>query len=176
MGCLVGLGVLAAILITGGILAYFKLYILAIIVSVVIFLAGAYFVLANGHWGFGGRGNTDFSLYIAVIGITAAITIPAYRGYLVKQHCTKALNTLDNLVTAEQTYHNEHGSFTTDLQALKKSMDKEVSISITNTADSGISITASHPKCDLDGNKGPDLFIWNSPESKSVEETKQKKQ
>lgn len=53
----------------------------------------------------------ELMIVVAIIGILAAVAIPAYQDYIVKSKLTKVLSTLDPVKTAIAMYYQEQGSF-----------------------------------------------------------------
>lgn len=60
----------------------------------------------------------ELMIVVAIIGFLAIIAIPSYKKFLAKAKRTEAHMNLGALATAEKIYHAEHGTYTTDLQAL----------------------------------------------------------
>jgi prepilin-type N-terminal cleavage/methylation domain-containing protein len=60
----------------------------------------------------------ELMIVVAIIGFLALIAIPSYKKFLAKAKRTEAYMNLSALATAEKIYHAEHGSYTTDIQAL----------------------------------------------------------
>lgn len=53
----------------------------------------------------------ELMIVVAIIGILAAVAIPAYQDYVVKSKLTKVTSTLDPIKTALAMYYQENGSF-----------------------------------------------------------------
>jgi type IV pilus assembly protein PilA len=53
----------------------------------------------------------ELMIVVAIIGILAAVAIPAYQDYIVKAKLTKVTSTLDPIKTALAMYYQEQGSF-----------------------------------------------------------------
>jgi type IV pilus assembly protein PilA len=53
----------------------------------------------------------ELMIVVAIIGILAAVAIPAYQDYVVKAKLAKVQSTLDPLKTAIAMYYQEQGSF-----------------------------------------------------------------
>jgi type IV pilus assembly protein PilA len=53
----------------------------------------------------------ELMIVVAIIGILAAVAIPAYQDYIVKSKLTKVTSTLDPIKTALAMYYQENGSF-----------------------------------------------------------------
>ena len=53
----------------------------------------------------------ELMIVVAIIGILAAVAIPAYQDYIVKSKLTKVTSTLDPIKTALAMYYQEQGSF-----------------------------------------------------------------
>lgn len=55
----------------------------------------------------------ELMIVVAIIGILAAVAIPAYQDYVVKSKLSKVQSTLDSLKTALAMYFQENGAFPT---------------------------------------------------------------
>jgi len=55
----------------------------------------------------------ELMIVVAIIGILAAVAIPAYQDYVVKAKLSKVQSTLDSVKTALAMYYQENGSFPT---------------------------------------------------------------
>ena len=53
----------------------------------------------------------ELMIVVAIIGILAAVAIPAYQDYVVKAKLSKLQSTMDPIKTALVMYYQEHGSF-----------------------------------------------------------------
>ena len=53
----------------------------------------------------------ELMIVVAIIGILAAVAIPAYQDYIVKSKLSKVMSTLDPVKTALAMYYQEEGSF-----------------------------------------------------------------
>lgn len=53
----------------------------------------------------------ELMIVVAIIGILAAVAIPAYQDYIVKSKLTKVTSTLDPIKTALAMYYQENGGF-----------------------------------------------------------------
>ncbi len=53
----------------------------------------------------------ELMIVVAIIGILAAVAIPAYQDYVVKSKLTKVTSTLDPIKTALAMYYQENGGF-----------------------------------------------------------------
>ena len=56
----------------------------------------------------------ELMIVVAIIGILAAVAIPAYQDYVVKAKLAKVQSTLDPVKTALALYYQEQGSFPVD--------------------------------------------------------------
>ncbi len=56
----------------------------------------------------------ELMIVVAIIGILAAVAIPAYQDYVVKSKLSKVLSTIDPIKTALAMYYQEQGSFPAD--------------------------------------------------------------
>jgi type IV pilus assembly protein PilA len=56
----------------------------------------------------------ELMIVVAIIGILAAVAIPAYQDYVVKAKLAKVQSTLDPVKTALALYYQENGSFPVD--------------------------------------------------------------
>jgi type IV pilus assembly protein PilA len=53
----------------------------------------------------------ELMIVVAIIGILAAVAIPAYQDYVVKAKLAKVSSTIDSIKTAVTLYYQENGSF-----------------------------------------------------------------
>src|SRR5512135_217732 len=53
----------------------------------------------------------ELMIVVAIIGILAAVAIPAYQDYVVKAKLSKVQSTLDSVKLALAMYYQENGSF-----------------------------------------------------------------
>ena len=60
----------------------------------------------------------ELMIVVAIIGILAAVAIPAYQDYVVKAKLSKVGSTLDAVKLALAMYYQENGSFPTDSQVV----------------------------------------------------------
>ncbi len=60
----------------------------------------------------------ELMIVVAIIGILAAVAIPAYQDYVVRAKLSKVGTTLDSVKTALALYYQENGNFPTDSQAV----------------------------------------------------------
>ncbi len=56
----------------------------------------------------------ELMIVVAIIGILAAVAIPAYQDYVVKSKLSKVVSSLDSIKTAISLYYQEQGSFPID--------------------------------------------------------------
>ena len=75
MGCILAI---ICVAIGAALLALFGPALWVLIVIAVITLGCLTVVIFGGHRGFGGGGNTDLMMFVAAIGIAAAIAIPQF--------------------------------------------------------------------------------------------------
>ena len=59
----------------------------------------------------------ELMIVVAIIGILAAVAIPAYQDYVVKAKLAKVSSTVDSIKTAIALYYQENGSFPTTTTA-----------------------------------------------------------
>jgi type IV pilus assembly protein PilA len=90
----------------------------------------------------------ELMIVVAIIGILAAIAIPAYQNYTVRAQITEGLNLADGWKTAVAEYFAQSGSFPTTAQmtaaGLTASTGKYVSSVASNTG--AITITYAGPQ------------------------------
>ena len=55
----------------------------------------------------------ELMIVVAIIGILAAVAIPAYQDYVVKAKLSKVQSTMDSIKLALAMYYQENGSFPT---------------------------------------------------------------
>ncbi len=56
----------------------------------------------------------ELMIVVAIIGILAAVAIPAYQDYIVKTKLSRVQTTIDSVRTALAVYYNEQGGFPAD--------------------------------------------------------------
>lgn len=74
----------------------------------------------------------ELLIVIAIVGILAAVAIPAYQRYLLEAHRTDAVSLLLEGASAEQRYYTTNNSYTTNLQALGFPLNSQGGVSSTN--------------------------------------------
>lgn len=74
----------------------------------------------------------ELLIVIAIVGILAAIAIPAYQRYLLEAHRTDAVSLLLRAASAEDRYYTVNNSYTTNLQALGFNVDAQGGVTSTN--------------------------------------------
>ncbi len=60
----------------------------------------------------------ELMIVIAIIAFLAMVSIPSFKRFLAKAKRTEAYMNLNALATAEKIYWAEHGTYSTDLQAI----------------------------------------------------------
>lgn len=60
----------------------------------------------------------ELMIVVAIIAFLAMVSIPSFKRFLAKAKRTEAYMNLNALATAEKIYWAEHGTYSTDLQAL----------------------------------------------------------
>ncbi len=80
----------------------------------------------------------ELMIVVAIIGILAAVAIPAYQDYVVRAKLSKVGSTLDAVKLALAMYYQEQGSFPTDSQVVTFG-----STTATNTINSGVNVWSS---------------------------------
>lgn len=156
MGCLFVL-VLAGV--STAMISIFRYSLLVMAVLGSLWLAALVYSAIFGHRGFGGGGNTDLSIMIAGMFITAAIIIPRYEA---QKPCNQARRALTELANAENEYFSAHKAFTAELNLLNLTQKPEVYILILKADEKSFSAAASHYLCYKDKSKEPDVLMWDS--------------
>ncbi len=159
MGCLVSLILLG---ISAGIIFLFGVSKTTIIILIALWILGIIFTFIFGHRGFGTGTNTDLMILIFVLGISLTIAVPYFHKREQKVFCEQAKKALVEISEAEKDYFSKHKSFTADINALNLKGQYETVISITKADEKSFAATASHNKCDMDNDKAPDQFTWDS--------------
>ncbi|RTZ14979.1 pilin [Vibrio aquaticus] len=65
----------------------------------------------------GGFTLIELMIVVAIIGVLAAIAVPAYQNYVARSEAASALATLKSLMTPSELYIQENGNFGTSDQA-----------------------------------------------------------
>src|SRR5512139_1124059 len=68
----------------------------------------------------------ELMIVVAIIGILAAVAIPAYQDYVVKAKLSKVQSTMDSVKLALAMYYQENGSFPNDANVSTKPSDTTV--------------------------------------------------
>lgn len=158
MGCLVSLILLG---LSAGIIFLFGVSKTTLIILIALWIVGFIFTFFFGHRGFGTGTNTDLMILIFVFGISLAITVPYFQKHKQKVSCSIAKQTLIEISEAEKDYFSKYKSFTGDINALDLKWTQGINISIRADKKSFVA-TASHNECDMDNDKVPDQFTWDS--------------
>ena len=79
----------------------------------------------------------ELMIVVAIIGILAAVAIPAYQDYVVKAKLSKVQSTMDPIKTSLAMYFQEHGSFPVAAAAIN------VTTALSATADAGPDVWTS---------------------------------
>ena len=82
---------------------------------------------------------------VVVIGLLAAIAIPKFANTKGKANVASIRSDLHNLVTAEETYFNEHQTYAAAAALLGASTSPGVQLTIVEATAGGWSATATHP-------------------------------
>lgn len=108
-------------------------------------VAALVFVWLTGHRAFGTRANTDFNIAFVGLAVTLAIAIPKYVEH---QPCGQTGLVVSRVVKAEERWHDTHGRYIDDVQALEIESFPEVKVAI--TTDGGAwELAVTHPACVL---------------------------
>jgi len=83
----------------------------------------------------------ELMIVVAIIGILAAIAIPAYQNYTIRAQVTEGLSLADSWKTAISEYYTENGSFPSSVSSTGGSGAVAVSGSVSGKYVSGISVT-----------------------------------
>lgn len=110
-----------------------------------LWVAALTFVGLFGHRSFGTRANTDFMIAFTGLAISLAIMIPKY---LEHQPCGQTRLVVSRVVKAEERWHDRHGRYIDDVQALELESFPEVKVVI--TTDGGAwDLAVTHLACVL---------------------------
>lgn len=124
-----------------------------------LWLAALVFSLLRGHQGFGGRGNTDLQIVIAGLFLAAVVILP---DFVAQKHCEQARSALAQLAEAEKRYLAEHRIYAAAVDALKLTLDPNVTLTITSADERSFVASASHRLCLDEPAKSPVVFTWDS--------------
>lgn len=158
MGCLISLILLG---ISSGIIFLWGASKTTIIILIALWIVGFIFTFIFGHRGFGTGNNTDLMILIFVFGISLAIAVPYFQKHKQKVSCSLAKQALIEISEAEKDYFSKHKSFTSDINAMDLGWTQGINISIRANEKSFVA-TASHNECDINNDKLPDQFTWDS--------------
>ena len=87
----------------------------------------------------------ELLIVVVIIGILAAIAIPKFASTKEKAYITAMRSDLRNLMTAEESYFSDYGTYTTSTTALKGfSQTTNVYVQITEADKAGWYATATH--------------------------------
>ena len=105
----------------------------------------------------------ELMIVVAIIGILAAVAIPAYQDYIVKSKLSKVVSTLDPVKTAIALYFQETGGFPVDSAAVDHTTMNSVSTAGTAWASLGFGNLPSLPnevsQMTVNSNAGTDVAI-----------------
>ena len=95
----------------------------------------------------GRRGFTLIEVLIttAVIGILAAMAIPAYVGARERSFVAQMQSDLRNLSSAQELFHMDNAAYTDDVRSLSLRKSGEVALAIPEAGIDGWSASAAHP-------------------------------
>lgn len=92
------------------------------------------------------RGFTlvEILVVVLIIGILAAIAVPRFSGTKERAYIAQMKSDLRNLLTAQEAYHSDQGSYTVATGNLSYATSVGVTVTMTAGDSTGWSATASH--------------------------------
>lgn len=98
----------------------------------------------------------ELLVVVAIIGILAAISIPAFASYRASAYNSQATSALANLAKAEEAYFVGAGNYTTNMGQLTGYYPPAgVVIAVQSASVNGFRADASHPN-------GDKTYVWDS--------------
>ena len=102
----------------------------------------------------------ELMIVVAIIGILAAVAIPAYQDYVVKAKLAKVQSTLDPVKTALALYYQEQGSFpNASISSATASATGNLWDSIGITVGQSVNVPAEVSAITVDGTAGSTVTI-----------------
>lgn len=80
---------------------------------------------------------------IVIVGVMATIAIPKFAEAKTKAVTASAQSDLRNLVVAQDSHHNDHRTYSTDLNALDVTPSRDVTLSVQESSATGWSAVAT---------------------------------
>lgn len=96
-----------------------------------------------GHRSFGTQANTDVTIVLVGLTITAAVVVPRFAE---AQPCARARKAVTQIEDAQREWRSAHPGFATELSALSLTLDPSVSATL-QTDEKGFVVSATHPGC-----------------------------
>ena len=88
----------------------------------------------------------ELLVVVAIIGVLAAIALPAYANYRARGFDATARSDLRNLITAQEAYFVDYSEYATAIGSLTDIIASEDVTLATNGNDTGFTASASHSK------------------------------
>lgn len=87
----------------------------------------------------------EVMICVVIVGLLAAIAVPRFANTTAKANVATVKSDLHNLVTAQETYFNEHQAYAPSLALVNAPVSRGVEVTIVTASATGWSAQAVHP-------------------------------